>query len=598
MKKIIGFGIKASTVAGALLGFALTASAAGTWTAPTATPPANNVDAPVNVGTSAQWKAGGFGVGRTSAPAWFGPTTGGSVFDVNGVTSMNGIANFGASALVQHVTIGTPPCVGIGCGSSSTSGGTTGGSSSTGPTGMIVPHVAQGGSGIFAKINDALTNFFGTKTAVAAGSGSGGGSCPTDNGYCTYTTSTGAAATGMCVFTDTGWDCRATTGTGTGSGSGAGTGSTSVWTIEPPVISMAASPTTISSSGSASITWSASNASACAAYSSNASNNWNATLSISGSTHTGSGTKALGTFSVPGSYTYNISCSSPSGGAASAIATVTVGPTYILDVYGNSFMHGYVDVSSYLNAGSLKQGGIPVCLQNGTNCPSASFGPYPKIYSDMTNEYAVYGANAASGGGTRVQISGSSIRLGTSVSAPVMSIEGDQVTTSGTSNRNGALFQITSTGTGNGDNADGTERGLTIAASSVAAHGKLLNVKRGSTELFSVNGNGSTYVPKLVIGPSASGDGIPLYRINSHCVSGGTTMDVALPLTTQQWCYEGSQNLWWNDKNAPRATPGSYAYYAGKQGVSGGCTTPSGGYPSGSSGCSYTPVPVGYISAN
>ncbi len=522
MKKIIGFGIKAGVAAGAFLGFALTAAAVGTWTAPTATPPANNVDAPINVGASGQWKAGGMGVGRTSAPSWYGPTTGGSIFDVNGVTSMNGIANFGASALVQHVTIGTPPCPLGGCATTSTtgtsggtstsggssSGGTSGtslpgsGSSSSGPTGMLLPGGAGKGTTLFAKINDALGAFFSTKKAIAAGtipdcayantSGSFGGWYAA--GTACHTDGSGILPGYSCQPNDTGGMSCMPPYSGGGSTSGTGTSGTATAITDPTIVFTPASAV-ITSGSSDSISWSASNASTCGVTSSNGTNDWNSALTISSSTHSGSGSRSLGTFATNGSYTYYMTCTSPSGGSATKTANITVGPTYILDVYGNSAFHGYVNVDNYLNAATLKQGGIPVCLQNGTNCPAAnSFGPYPKIYSDITNEYAVYGANAASGGGTRVQVNASSIRFGTSLTNPAMAINGDEVSINGASNRNSPLLKITSTGTANGDNLDSTNRGLTIEVPSAVGQGRLLHVKKGSSEVFSVAANNKVWV--------------------------------------------------------------------------------------------------------
>ena len=75
---------------------------------------------------------------------------------------------------------------------------------------------------------------------------------------------------------------------------------------------------------------------------------------------------------------------------------------------------------------------------------------------------------------------------------------------SGTSNRNAALMIVSSTGAYNGDGSDTTEKGLTIAASAVAVHGLLFNVKVGDRTMFSVGGNGS-------VGIGAAGAGANLH---------------------------------------------------------------------------------------
>lgn len=59
MKKISSTLYKISVLSGIALGsFAITALA-GTWTAPTATPPNGNTEAPLNVGYGSQTKQGG-----------------------------------------------------------------------------------------------------------------------------------------------------------------------------------------------------------------------------------------------------------------------------------------------------------------------------------------------------------------------------------------------------------------------------------------------------------------------------------------------------------------------------------------------------------
>jgi hypothetical protein len=279
--------------------------------------------------------------------------------------------------------------------------------------------------------------------------------------------------------------------------------------------------------------------------------------------------------------------------------------TDALHVYGNTSITGALHAST-----EIKIGAQNVCQQNGTNCPSltSSFGPYPKIYSDMTNEYAVYGANAASGGGERVHVKGTSINIGTSVTSPTMSVGGDAVSIAGASNRNSPILTISSSGTANGDNAAGTERGLTIAASSAAGQGQLLNVKRGTTSLFSVGGNGNVGVgtsgpsTKLdvngqiriqggspgvgrVLTSDATGlatwgaSTIAVYAMNPHCISDASSRQNGV-LTFLPWCNEpgGGGRTWWNVKNAPYSTsgPGPYSYTLGTDGSNSGTAPPIG----------------------
>ena len=65
------FVSKIATITGLALGaFALSALATGTWTAPSAPAPGGNVDAPINVGGTPQYKTGALGIGAgTIAPA-------------------------------------------------------------------------------------------------------------------------------------------------------------------------------------------------------------------------------------------------------------------------------------------------------------------------------------------------------------------------------------------------------------------------------------------------------------------------------------------------------------------------------------------------
>lgn len=103
MKNKIQKVITTSIAGIALLGFAVVAGAQ-TYAGPTGAPPAGNVPAPINVGTTAQSKEGAFAIGKNSAP------TAGAKLDVIGVTSTQGFANFGTSELGGRVHIAPYLC--------------------------------------------------------------------------------------------------------------------------------------------------------------------------------------------------------------------------------------------------------------------------------------------------------------------------------------------------------------------------------------------------------------------------------------------------------------------------------------------------------
>lgn len=345
--------------------------AAGTWTAAPATPPTSNVEAPINVGSASQSKAGVLGV--------------------------TGFANFGRAELLGYTHIGAYPC-GTGCtggapatdpGGSTTAGGTVG--YMGGPTrgNMLLGNVfASLGSSFKALLspNTAYAlDLSGATTGGATGGGGGGGG--TSGGGTTY-----------------------------------GGGATMVYNA---TVTFTATPASISTGGSSTLSYTVSNAASCTVTSSNASNNWNTTFTPSGGS--ASGSQALGTFSSQGSYSYTMTCTSNAGGTNGVgTATVTVGPSYIFQVDGNTRMNGYLDtIGGISSTGTIKQGGVPVCLQNGTNCVSGLTGTEGYV--------ARYGASGAlqnsimtEDGGNRMSIGalrlksdqGGSIELGDNGTSP------------------------------------------------------------------------------------------------------------------------------------------------------------------------------------
>ena len=64
------------------ISFCASIGVARAWTGPIATPPGGNVAAPVNIGTSAQYKGGNLGVGQTTLPVF--------TFEANGSSLING----------------------------------------------------------------------------------------------------------------------------------------------------------------------------------------------------------------------------------------------------------------------------------------------------------------------------------------------------------------------------------------------------------------------------------------------------------------------------------------------------------------------------
>ena len=81
------------------ISFCASIGVARAWTGPIATPPGGNVAAPVNIGTSAQYKGGNLGVGQTTLPVFTFEANGSSL--INGALILYGTSrylNFGAGS--------------------------------------------------------------------------------------------------------------------------------------------------------------------------------------------------------------------------------------------------------------------------------------------------------------------------------------------------------------------------------------------------------------------------------------------------------------------------------------------------------------------
>ena len=173
--------IKAGLIGVTLFGFALTASATGTWTAPTASAPGSNVDAPINVGTASQNKNGTLGV---QGFADFGTAVFGTGTPVTGATA----TIFGATVI--------DPIAG---GSSGSSGGSASYNYEPSPVAMANPTSTL--TGFFSKIGSFLASVATPTKAYAFGTGTcpppagSGGLC---NSTCATTSHTSCISTLVC----------------------------------------------------------------------------------------------------------------------------------------------------------------------------------------------------------------------------------------------------------------------------------------------------------------------------------------------------------------------------------------------------------------
>ena len=82
----------------------------------------------------------------------------------------------------------------------------------------------------------------------------------------------------------------------------------------PPTVNLSANPTSISSGGSSTLTWSSTNTTSCTA-----SGSWSGTKPLSGSQSTGS-------LTGPSSYTYTLTCIGPSGSASRSVTVSVAAP--------------------------------------------------------------------------------------------------------------------------------------------------------------------------------------------------------------------------------------------------------------------------------
>lgn len=92
---------KIVSVTGLALGAFALSALAGSWSAPTLPPPSGNTDAPINVGTSPQHKAGTLALGKTS------DALSGLVADINGAIGAVNLITTGDVTVGGNLGVGT-----------------------------------------------------------------------------------------------------------------------------------------------------------------------------------------------------------------------------------------------------------------------------------------------------------------------------------------------------------------------------------------------------------------------------------------------------------------------------------------------------------
>jgi predicted xylan-binding protein with Ca-dependent carbohydrate-binding module len=143
---------------------------------------------------------------------------------------------------------------------------------------------------------------------------------------------------------------------------------------QSPTVALSATPTSVSSGGSSTLTWSSTNATSCTA-----SGAWSGTKATSGSVSTG----ALSTGS-----TYNLSCTG-AGGSASASVTVSItsssnGSPGLVLIWGNGHEDSTVQSDTWLHAGQV------VYNWNTAEPTSGSFPQWTGSNNNLNSELKAY----------------------------------------------------------------------------------------------------------------------------------------------------------------------------------------------------------------
>ena len=419
MKKNINKFLTVGFVFVAVFSFIFTVKAQ-TWTAPTGTPPSNNVPGPINVGTSTQFKLGAFGIGESTSTT--ADTASGYTFEVNGPMATNGLASFGDTYITQFTHIGPVPTTTTYTGANNVRFQ----GSSVGAVSIAPPDGNSGIAGFFDRVGQTFAAVFNPEKTYAMVSGGLLGigypyvpdhayEGPCYGNFCNSEQHCDAATRG-CVNNTMGTN-GGTSGNGWADGANSSTANFAagqvpdltavlswgpVYTGTTPVLSK-----TVTSGGSETLYWSVAGASSCSIVSSNQTNNYSLPAgSGSGYFNLNSAGFAHGyhnmSFSgaAPGNYTYTLACE-PAAGTISpskfiTSVTLTIGNKLMLQVNGNTAIQGYALIDGVVSTkGGFLEQGSRVCLKNGANCPDS---PLIRQY-DQGGSLEVGGGNLTNSSG-------------------------------------------------------------------------------------------------------------------------------------------------------------------------------------------------------
>ena len=178
------------------------------------------------------------------------------------------------------------------------------------------------------------------------------------------------------------------------SGAGGSTANSATLTVDvpAPVVSIAVSPTSISTDHTATLTWSASNATTCVA-----SGSWSGSQAVSGSTTVAE--------PAPGSYTYGLSCSNVAKSASNSAALTVVTPQQLsttLTASPGSIAAGQTTLLTWSSDGADS------CIASGgwTGSLPASGSQSVSVATAGNNYYNLQCTNATGDGNAQVTVQG------------------------------------------------------------------------------------------------------------------------------------------------------------------------------------------------
>jgi outer membrane protein assembly factor BamB len=252
----------------------------------------------------------------------------------------------------------------------------------------------SGGGGSSAPPAPPVTTISLAPTTIAAGqssvltwSSTGASDCSASGAW------TGAVATaGKQTVTQISAGSYSYTVTCSGSGGSTANSATLTVNVPTPIVSIALSPSSISTDHAATLSWSASNASSCAA-----SGAWSGPQAVSGSLTVGR--------QVPGSYTYTLSCSNgPHSATNSALLTVVIPQQLTTTLTANPASIA-VGKSTTLTWSS---NGADFCVASGawSGTLPASGSQSVSVAGTGSNYYALQCASATGDGSAQVTVQG------------------------------------------------------------------------------------------------------------------------------------------------------------------------------------------------